>query len=298
MNKPMKRIIILILMASWVFQPAFTQQFTWEAEVAPSKTAGFHEIRLPTLSTCDLKPDYGDLRLFEAGSPEEVPYLLREPRDPGVTEAYAIDLGVRQMNDSLQKHSLIPLELSCPYTLDRIWIYVQFNGKFYRKVELRESNIPGVYTDSRLVRSFVLDEKEEEFTLPQDIYGPDLFLKVYNEDNRPLTIEKVQLGSPGKSLIAELDPEKRYLIRYGNPHVSAPVYDLRHFANEIVLVGTVEIPGNPVRIYEGELIPEQVVEVAEAVELPWYKRPVLIWGVLIVVVVMLGFMTVKMLKNT
>jgi hypothetical protein len=296
MHNPMKfSVPLLMILTGWFLQPVLSQQFTWEMEIEPVPSTGYHEIYLPAFSTCKLKADYSDLRLFEQGKDVEVPYLLR--KEGAETQFNPLPLPLEQQEEASSKTSIITFQPDCPYAYNRMLIEVQFEGKFYRKAEVRAKGSKGGTRDSRLLKSFVLNETRTEIFLPLKVYGDEVFLKIYNEDNLPLQVKLVEATAPQKIMSAELEAGKDYVIRFGNPHVSAPLYDLRHYANELKVAGDLSTQGEAFKIFADE-IPAEVTEVEEPpAEEPWYQRQVVIWAVLILVVGLLGFMTIKMLKK-
>lgn len=292
-----KLLILTIILTGWVLQPVFSQQFTWEMDLDQFQKTGYYEVQIPALGTCKAKPDLSDLRLYQKDGTDEVPYLL--DRSDAAKGSSTIRFGFETQENNVLKSSEVTIATDCPYEMNEITLKVDFEGKFYRKADLFEvSSTPEGTEQQILVQSFVLNSTETVLELPQRVYGPELLLKVANGDNRPLAFLEVSGSNPTHVLTAEFQSETPYVIRFGNPNTPAPVYDLQYFKDEIEILGTGGTHWEIRQIFAEEEVPEEVTEVVTPEETPWFKSQTLIWIVLILVVLLLGFMTVKMLKKT
>lgn len=70
-----RRRLLLLALVAW-YNVANAQQYTWQAPVATPRQTGYQSILLSPEVTGRLRPDFSDLRLYDA-SGQEVPYLLR-----------------------------------------------------------------------------------------------------------------------------------------------------------------------------------------------------------------------------
>jgi hypothetical protein len=112
-------------------------------------------------------------------------------------------------------------------------------------------------------------------------------LTVFNADNLPLKIEDIRLSRPETHLIAKLSKDKDYYLLYGNESVNAPSYDLVHFTNKIPDSLRMITP------VEDEIVIKKTAEKGS----PLIQNPSWLWIILGAVVLLLGFFTLKMMRN-
>lgn len=276
-----------------LFSLLIAQDFRYEWEIESPQQAGYHRIQLPVFVNCECKSDLADLRLYEVGGSTEIPFLLEQV--PGeVLSVYPTQFTVAD-NPEL-KYTEAKVSLKCPAPLHRMVIKVSSPGKFYRQAQLTEKNESkeGVH----LIAESWLEKTENVVVLPKRTYNSELTLKIFNEDNQPLQIDTLLFKTDGYQLLAELDPGKQYLIRFGNPYKSAPQYDLRFYRDEIkVLDEVLRVTGEANSLVETTPAPPITEKAEIPTEVEWYQNPMVIWGVLGLVVVLLGLMTWRMLKK-
>lgn len=83
------------------------------------------------------------------------------------------------------------------------------------------------------IASFVLSSKTKNtFDIPE-MFEKEFFIKIENQDNQPLGITGVKCMQITVSIIADLNANEEYIIKTGNPNLSAPQYDLSNFKNSI-----------------------------------------------------------------
>ncbi len=130
----------------------------------------------------------------------------------------------------------------------------------------------------------------------------NLVLRINNDDNQPLIIDTVRAFQVKHYLVAELDKNKRYFIRFGNDSIPAPVYDLAYFKDKIPARPEViksgarkDIAGKPI-VAKKIADPEKAAEEKRLGE-TIFKDKRVIWGAIGIVILLLGFMTMRMLKE-
>ncbi len=119
-----------------------------------------------------------------------------------------------------------------------------------------------------------------------------LCLHVENEDDQPLSVNGIQAIQVKQYLMAFLEKGKSYYLLYGNDSISFPKYDIRYSEEDIVLhemnvVGTgarKELPPGP---------PEQNDDGVNS----FSQNKTVIWGSMFIVVLVLAWMSVKMLRE-
>lgn len=112
-----------------------------------------------------------------------------------------------------------------------------------------------------------------------------LRLIINNLDNEPLKITGIDVDGPAVELIAEMEPGNTYLF-YGNRGLSAPYYELKHFEEKIPTASAVATLG------EEESIAAPQTKISALFENKFW-----LWGIMIVVIGLLGFFTLRMMKG-
>ncbi|MEW5979209.1 MAG: DUF3999 family protein [Acidobacteriota bacterium] len=117
-----------------------------------------------------------------------------------------------------------------------------------------------------------------------------LKLVIFNYDDQPLRLEKVEVQGIDKDILFEARPGRSYFLYYGNDQASTPRYDLEQVKNYVNL----------------EKVPR--VQLAAARDnprfhpsgprKPWTERwPALFWGSLLVLAISLGAVIIRMMKR-
>jgi hypothetical protein len=98
--------------------------------------------------------------------------------------------------------------------------------KFYRRqLEVVKGN--------ELIGSFVISS-DSLIILSLPSFKDSLFtIRIFNEDNVPLSITEVLTGQSAEKLIMYLDTGKSYKLEMGNDNLSPPHYDLANFKDSI-----------------------------------------------------------------
>jgi hypothetical protein len=117
-----------------------------------------------------------------------------------------------------------------------------------------------------------------------------LRLRIHNRDDAPLALGAVSVFVPVERVAFDAAPGHRYLLRYGDPALPPPHYDLARTAGDPALFAA--------RAAEASLGPPQEVPAVGAAGPPWTERhPALLWGGLLVVVAAMAGLTWRALRT-
>ena len=137
-----------------------------------------------------------------------------------------------------------------------------------------------------------LDAGEPRESLRLDVTGRErvVRLRIRNRDDRPLAIRGATVLVPVERLAFDAAPGGQYRLRYGDPRLGAPTYDLARTAGDPGLFAA--------RAQEARLLAPRALPVAPPPPPPWTERnPALLWVGLVAVVTALGAVTWRALRT-
>ncbi len=115
-------------------------------------------------------------------------------------------------------------------------------------------------------------------------------LKIFinNQDNHPLTIDTIQAKGYLHELVARFNAQATYYLTYGNKKARRPNFDIERFTNNIPETLTALDLG------EDLIIAKEDIPVAD----PLFKNEKWLWAIMIVIILLLGWFSIKMIKKT
>jgi hypothetical protein len=116
----------------------------------------------------------------------------------------------------------------------------------------------------------------------------DFLLVIENEDNPPLENDFVKAYQLNRYMTAWLEKENQYEVRIGNDQLSKPVYDLSFFKDSI--------PDTPDMLRMSKITVYAKNEAKPG--FTFFTTKAFIWGAVVLVIVILGFMSARLLKET
>jgi hypothetical protein len=115
-----------------------------------------------------------------------------------------------------------------------------------------------------------------------------LLITIENKDNPALKFDSIATFQLNRNFSAWLEKGKRYIIRIGSEKLSAPQYDLAFFKDSIPSQIPV-IEAGKISLFEKEHTVSST---------SFFRSNIFIWSAIIVVVVLLGFMSIKLVRET
>jgi hypothetical protein len=122
------------------------------------------------------------------------------------------------------------------------------------------------------------------------IRAKEFYIIIKNLDNPSLKFAAIDCYQLNHYCIAKLEKNNVYEFHFGNPSAEFPEYDLKYFQSAI--------PENMKILQPGIVL--QIPEKAKAVEevkKDFFSDKRFIWGALVIVILLLGFVTFRMMKN-
>jgi len=140
----------------------------------------------------------------------------------------------------------------------------------------------------RLLEEFQLTSKRStDVTLP-GLKVTELLLLIDNDDNRSLHVQEISARRVRRYYAAWLQTGKLYKLKIGNTALRLPSYDLKFFQDSIPASTSILKPGM-FAIYK---------EKAPVVSSPvFFSRQSIVWLALGVIVVLLSFMSVRLIRD-
>lgn len=126
------------------------------------------------------------------------------------------------------------------------------------------------------------------------VYGlkvKHLLLRIMNEDDSPLQVRAVHAFQVKRYLLAWLEPNEKYVVRFSDDSLQWPKYDLRYFEDSVAMYQLPVITVGP-----RKRLPDPPAVIDTGVNSIFQDRRA-IWGAIVLVVLILGLMSVKMLRE-
>lgn len=108
-----------------------------------------------------------------------------------------------------------------------------------------------------------------------------------NLDNRPLTIDSIQVKGYEHELVARFTDPASYFLVYGNNTVGKPQYDIARFVGKV-----------PETLTALKLDKEQIIDKDEPKKTdPLFKSKTWLWAIMALIILLLGWFSLKMIQK-
>ena len=190
--------------------------------------------------------DYPYLRLQMADSTSAPLNLIRVgtyAEMPSVAAQYTPISGLRfTQRDSSDHHTYLFIDRPVPARIDRLSIRVSSPALFRRRAEFGQvftQTITGKRRQKRLEHSFnpeinFMLSSTGDTTLPlPNVLTEKLCIRIANADDPSLHISAIHADQISTYLVANLQKNSTYTLRFGDRSTTPPVYDLSYFKDKI-----------------------------------------------------------------
>lgn len=110
---------------------------------------------------------------------------------------------------------------------------------------------------------------------------------IHNLDNRPLTIDSIQVKGYEHELIVRFTEQASYFLAYGNKSSTRPLYDINLFTEKI-----------PFDLTELTLGNEQTIKKSDIpLTEPLFKNKAWLWAIMSLIIIVLGWFSLKMIRK-
>ncbi len=196
-------------------------------------------------------------------------------------------------NNKQQKTTLIELELAHATPLSFLKIGINNNFDFYRSINIQylkdsiQTEKGWHYQYQSLHRAVLSSLESNDYSFKSTLVKK-LRIIIQNQDNPPLTIDSVVIKGYPHQLIARFTQPAIYYLTYGRKNSPSPRYDLQQFSDKIPTTLTTLSLG------EEQLIPKTTTPTTS----PLFANKWWLWGLMGFIILVLGWFTMKMLKET
>lgn len=200
---------------------------------------------------------------------------------------------VTQENDQKQKVSYVRIALDTVTTFAKITWEAEGMPFYQRPASLSTSrqitNRKGRSSDYlEHITSFEMNARHQATQYFYPTRTDNLLLKISNDDNPPLNIGNIRLYQEMKYLVAWLEKDKAYSLNFGGENMSPPAYDLEFFKDSI--------PSSLSLITPAKAHP--IARTLAARQTTFFTTRMFVWVAIAAVIVALGIMSVKMIRET
>ena len=108
---------------------------------------------------------------------------------------------------------------------------------------------------------------------------------ISNNDNQALKIQGIEIRGYEHELIFRIDEDARYFLFYGCTDATRPSYDIEQFVNKIPTQITL------LNVGEEQLLNNKTTTKKD----PLFKSMIWLWGVMGLIILVIGWFSIKML---
>lgn len=188
--------------------------------------------------------------------------------------------------DSSDKNSYITIRLDSNYEISKFHLTVS-GPEYYRRRLIAGNFTSGTRREIfQSLGEYELWSGDNQSWNIEKIRTGELTLVIENADNKPLKVVDAKVYQLNKYLIARLDAGNNYFVATGNEKLNPPNYDLVYFSDSIPdSLTELETSEISVRAKKDNLPPDGKF------------TGKILWGVIVLIIGMLGFFSVRMIKE-
>ena len=194
--------------------------------------------------------------------------------------------------DKPTRQTVIEFELAHAVPVSDITLLVKEKFDYYRPIQIAYP-IDSIVTEKGVHRNYrdayrgTFSSLEKNQFDCSNIISKHFRIIIDNGDNQPLTVDDILVRGYVYEALVRFNEPGTYYMAYGNPNVLSPSYDIAYFTDRI--------PDNLNAIQLGEENAQTIVE--EDVAAPYFKSNWWLYGIMGIVILLLGGLTLKMMRK-
>jgi Protein of unknown function (DUF3999) len=243
-----------------------------------------------TINFPDVKYRYFRLQVIANEKPNLVePKINRTVSANGQYKRYTVKL---LKNDLVAKQSIIEVALQDKVPVSFVQFKIKNKYDYYRPFTIAYL-IDSTQTQKGWIRNYAelasgtLSSLEKNNIVVENVLAKQFRITIENSDNEALQIDSIIVQGAIQNIMARFDKKADYYLVYGNNMADAAHYDIENFSNKIPTEATALELGSE------ELIPHAAAKPAEAL----FKNKYWLWGIMGLIIVLLGGFSLRMMKK-
>ncbi|WP_430936078.1 DUF3999 family protein [Saccharicrinis sp. 156] len=189
------------------------------------------------------------------------------------------------------KTTEIEVDFDDPVRAGKVTINIKSDFDYYRRVSIKliqdsiETETGWVYRYGKLLIGTLNSLATNDFNFKSTTLKK-MLVSIENNDNEPLDIESIEVTGYKHELNVRFAREATYYLFYGNEMALLPKYDIVRFQDQIPARLTALNLGDEERMFDRKNIPPSAI-----------FNKFWLWGVMVVVIVLLAWFSLKMLNG-
>ncbi len=204
-----------------------------------------------------------------------------------------LPINITSSDSAHQKRTYIKIRLDTTHVVDKISLKMKGAPYFLRQASVNEEKTRQknkgeleLWLDE--FATFELSSKGISVIDVPNTKIKELLVVIENDDNPPLQVDEVKIFQLNRYLTAYLKKNETHTVKLGSIDLRAPVYDIAYFKDSI--------PQNITTLSAGTfLMADQVSQAGSTII---FSSRWIIWVAIVVVIIVLGFMALKMINET
>lgn len=187
------------------------------------------------------------------------------------------------------KNQLIEITSPYRYTHNEIVLDIKHQGFFLRQYEIFKKVKIKNRIEEHILSAGELTENKKNIS-NVSISDSHFFIRIFNEDNPPLSIDHIRFFQNPCYVIAYFKANTRYSLVGGNKDLTPPQYDIRYIQNTI----SDSLPIIDIPLYEPSSSPV-LIETKAFYEQRWFLWSVLVTGCILIIAISISM--IHSMKN-
>ncbi|MFO7673212.1 MAG: DUF3999 family protein, partial [Lutibacter sp.] len=203
---------------------------------------------------------------------------------------YAI-ANINTIQNKEEQKTTLEIDLKSTVAVSFLQIKVKDTFDYYRPISIQyvadsiKTDQGWNYLYENLTTGTLSSIENNEFKFESTILKK-LKISIFNQDNEPLNIETIEAKGYVHELLVRFTEPAAYFLTYGNNKATKPNYDIERFISKVPDTITVLTLGN-----------EQKIDKTATTTAPLFKNKMWLWGLMGIIILVLGWFSVKMMKK-